>query len=127
MSKRELEARQQFITSVTRETAHPHPEALAGLLLRHGVTYAKLQEANCNGVGTWAGESVEHFQKRQDRFEKWIAKREQQIEKRVTSIAQQLGFGVIFGGDPRGWTIKLTVPSGKTTDWAHEGIGVPTS
>lgn len=31
-----------------------------------------------------------------------------------------------LSGDPRGCTVKLTVPSGRTNDWGREGICVPT-
>jgi len=33
--------------------------------------------------------------------------------------------GVKLSGDPRGYTVKLIVPSGRTNDWGREGIGVP--
>ena len=33
--------------------------------------------------------------------------------------------GVIFQGDPRGCTVKLTFQSGKTNDFGNEGICVP--
>lgn len=34
--------------------------------------------------------------------------------------------GWVLSGDPRGCTVKLTVPSGRTNDWGREGICVPT-
>ena len=84
---------------------------------------------NCNGVGTYANEDARVFAKRQERFEKMVEKKEKQIEARITAICKELGpgFEPVFGGDPRGWTIKIKVPSGRTTDWGHEGVGVPTS
>ncbi len=35
------------------------------------------------------------------------------------------GLGVVFDGDPRGTTVKVRVPSGKTDDWGQTGICVP--
>ena len=32
-----------------------------------------------------------------------------------------------FSGDPRGCTVKLAVPSGRTDDWGRTGICVPTA
>ena len=101
----------------------------AKLLLRHGKTYARLQEMNCNGVGTWYNEDPQSFAKRQERFEKYLEHREQLLEKRIKAIVAELGpgFNVVFGGDPRGCTVKVVVPSGRTNDWGKEGICVPTA
>ena len=69
------------------------------------------------------------LQKIYDRHQKWCEKREAQLEKRMSAIVAGLGqgFGVIFSGDPRGITVKITVPSGKTDDYGKEGICVPTA
>jgi hypothetical protein len=126
-------ARQEFIDIIRGEGSIEQPWServnLAKLLLRHGATYARLQEANCNGVGTWVGESNESFQRRQNAHEAYLEKREQQIERRIRQIVAELGqgFGVTFGGDPRGATVKIQVPSGRTNDWGKEGICVPTA
>lgn len=131
MTKSEFEQRYKFEQIIREESTLPYSEAKhrAELLLRHGRTYANIQEMCCNGPGTWYGESNESFQKRQERHDKWIEKREQQLEKRIRQICKELGdgFGVIFQGDPRGSTVKITVPSGKTNDWGKEGICVPTA
>lgn len=47
------------------------------------------------------------------------------IEKRVTSMLSGSAFSVVFSGDPRGSSIKVKVPSGRTNDWGQEGICVP--
>lgn len=131
MTKREAEARLNFESLVRAESTLDYRAAThsAELLLRHGTTYARIQEAICNGVEWNRYDTNESFQKRQNRHEKWTEKREQQLEKRIKEIVAGLGegFGVIFQGDPRGSTVKITVPSGKTDDWGKEGICVPTA
>lgn len=141
MTRREVEERLRFESIMKDEaealnhgalplwTRRQKGEIAARLLCRHGKTYARIQEAVCNGVGTWYGESNESFARRQDRHEKWTEKREQQLEKRIRAIVADLGpgFDVIFSGDPRGCTVKVVTPSGKTNDMGREGICVPTA
>lgn len=51
---------------------------------------------------------------------------DQRTEDRIRDLVDQLpGCKVIFSGDPRGCTVKLVVPSGRTNDWGAEGICVP--
>jgi hypothetical protein len=130
MTKREYQERATFADVIAAESQNAEARHIADLFMRHGRTYARLQEANCNGLGTWYSEYSEDpksFAKRQDRFEKRIEKREGQIEKRLTVLAAQLGpgFAVVFQGDPRGVTVKLTLPSGKTNDFGCEAFCVP--
>ena len=131
MTKQEILARDAFERIIVAESKLPYSEAIhrARLLLRHGTTYHRLQEDACNGVGTWHGESNESFSKRQDRFERALERKEQQTEKRVRAIVAELGAGftVTFGGDPRGCTMVVGVPSGKYDNWERSGICVPTS
>ena len=131
MTKREAEQRSRFADILCAESTLPFHEAnrRADLLMRHGKTYARLQEMNCNGVEWRQGESNESFAKRQDRHEKWVERREGQIEARVKQLVAGLGqgFGAVFSGDPRGTTVKITLPSGKTNDMGREGICVPTA
>lgn len=127
MTKREYQERATFADVIAAESQNAEARHIADLFMRHGRTYSRLQEANCNGVGTWYNEDPKSFAKRQDRFEKRIEKRETQIEKRLTVLAAQLGtgFAVVFQGDPRGVTVKLTLPSGKTNDFGREAFCVP--
>lgn len=101
---------------------------LARLLLRHGQTHARIQEAICNGVEWMRWDTNESFNKRQARHEAWTEKRDAQLEKRIMAICTELGAGFkpVFSGDPRGCTVKIQVPSGRTNDWGKEGICVPT-
>lgn len=128
MTKQDIQERERFVEIVVRESNYSTPqerERIARLLLRHAKTHGNLQEANCNGVGTWYGESNESFSKRQAAFERRLEAKEARIENRIKVLAEILGFGTILQGDPRGSTVKLTVPSGYTNDWGKEGVCVP--
>jgi hypothetical protein len=135
MTRKEAEARTEFENILLQSNSKPVAAGgmpardAARLLMRHGRTYARIQEAICNGVGTWHGESNESFGKRQARHEAWTEKREQQLERRIREICAALGpgFEPVFNGDPRGATVKIRVPSGRTNDWGGIGICVPTS
>ncbi len=48
-------------------------------------------------------------------------------EQSIRKLCGQLpGLSPIFSGDPRGATVKLKVPSGRTNDWGAIGICIPT-
>jgi hypothetical protein len=138
MTKREYEERSAFEQIIKdevepnqtgMETHNRRVEAgrLAGLLMRHAKTHHRLQEMVCNGCGALYGESNESFSKRQMAHETWVEKRDKQIEHRITEICRELGegFSPVFSGDPRGCTVKIKVPSGRTNDWSKEGVCVP--
>lgn len=73
------------------------------MLSRH---HARLQERACNF------QVPENHDKR--------------TEDRIRDLVDQLpGCKALFSGDPRGCTVKLQVPSGRTNDWGAEGICVP--
>lgn len=141
MTRKEVEERMRFEKLLGDEAAaynggmmpewarRQNAKKAARLLMRHGKTYAGIQEAVCNGAEWMGGDTDESWKKRQNQHEAWTTKREDQLEKRIKAIVAELGsgFGVIFNGDPRGCTIKVTVPSGKTNDLASEGIYVPGS
>lgn len=45
---------------------------------------------------------------------------------RLAAAAAAVGcVGVVTSGDPRGATVKLTLPDGFTNDWGHDGFVVP--
>lgn len=115
--------REAFESSIANESSKPFFEArkLASLICRHAKTYARIQEAYCNGPGDFAtGKQI-------DRWQTEIERREANLERRIREICAELGEGFtpIFSGDPRSCTLKLKVPSGRTNDWAHEGVCVP--
>jgi hypothetical protein len=139
MTRKEAEARTEFENILLEEQAFDArrgPERkrtsarnAANLLCRHGRTYARIQEALCNGPGVIYGESNESFNRRLNKHEQWVEKRNAQLQTRITAICEGLGAGFVpvFNGDPRGATVKIRVPSGRTNDWGGVGICVPTS
>jgi len=132
MTRKEVESRitfERYLIAEVEDKNIGHARHTAALLCRHGRTYARIQEAICSGVEWSQYDTNETFNKRQARHEKWTEKREQQLEKRMREICAGLGAGFVpvFSGDPRGVTVKVQVPSGKTDDWGKEGICVPTA
>lgn len=103
-------------------------ECAAALLIRHATTHGHLAEAECNGPGDWvhsipyprAGEIIDAHQKR-------IEKRQAQLEARMAAICAELGLRADFGGDPRGYTVKVHLPTGASNTWGgrEDGYGVP--
>ena len=51
----------------------------------------------------------------------------ERIEEQITDNLGGSGMAAIFQRDPRGATVKLTMPSGYTNDWGQTGVCVPTS
>lgn len=54
--------------------------------------------------------------------------RRQRAEGFILAMCEALGFSVRFGGDPRGYTTKITFPDGSwnTFGGREDGWGVPT-
>lgn len=98
----------------------------ARLLIRHAVTHGNLAEAECNGPGDYvnripyprAGEIYAEHQA-------MIERRTAQIERKITAICVNLGLRADFGGDPRGYTVKVQLPDGSSNTWGRDGWGVP--
>jgi hypothetical protein len=123
--------RDEFVAILTRALpdtpAHLVVRA-ARLLMRHAKTHGNLAEAQCNGPGDYVNripypEAGEIYRK----HEEWREKREQQIERRISEIAQSIGVVADFQGDPRGYTVKLHLPTGQynTMGGRESGWGVP--
>lgn len=87
------------------------------VLRKHAVTYAKLCEEGCNGPAwkdqpgaAWTGKDIEIWQADLD-------KRQDYRKKRITELVASLPhtehgpIGVQFDGDPRGYTVRLLVPT----------------
>lgn len=51
----------------------------------------------------------------------------EKVRERLEHVIQYFGkgWGVRCSGDPRGCTVKLVMPSGRTNDWGKEGYCVP--
>lgn len=47
------------------------------------------------------------------------------VEKRIGKVCASIGCTPVFSGDPRGATVKVQVPSGRTNDWGATGVCVP--
>lgn len=46
------------------------------------------------------------------------------LESRMTQHARELGCGVTFSGDPRGYVVKLQLPSGASNTLGNDGWGI---
>lgn len=76
-----------------------------------GRRYSSLQVKNCNLGLTKTDERAEA-----------------KIEETIKKMAADFGFpGVELNGDPRGYTIKLVLPSGRSNNFGGTGWGVPGS
>ena len=130
MTRKEAAARLEFEHLLIEESGKGSARRTAELLCRHSKTYARVQVNLCNGV-EWDArfDTNESFARRRDAQQEYARKRDAQLEKRIRTLVAELGegFSVVLGGDPRGCTVKLIVPSGKTNDFGREGICVPTA
>lgn len=46
-------------------------------------------------------------------------------EHKIAVLCKEIGCEPVFSGDPRGVTVKLKVPSGRTNDFGGDGVCVP--
>ena len=115
--------------------------AAARALLRHAKTHGNLAVQHCNGPEhlngpspfDWKAEPEKHaawVKRNGEAAEAWEAAREKKelaVEKRIMDICAGFKLPVTFGGDPRGYTVKVKFPSGLYNTWggAEEGWGVP--
>lgn len=101
----------EFSVTIARELPDQAPGHLTAVLAELCSISRKLQRSNeaaCN-----YGQSPRQ-QKRADN-----------LTAKAAELAKSIGCGMVANGDPRGYPLFLTVPSGKTTDWGERGIGVP--
>jgi hypothetical protein len=54
-------------------------------------------------------------------------KQREELRAEIEYVAEALGVGVELDGDPRGYTIKLKLPSKRYNSWDGVSWGVPTS
>lgn len=85
----------------------------AAWLIRLATRHHKLMEDYCNGVEIYDadGEPLPALAK---------------IRAAIVDAAGEHDCKPIFSGDPRGTTVKLTLPNGATNDWGKEGWCIPT-
>jgi len=82
-------------------------------IMRCASTHGRLAVHHCNGDCPY----------RHD--ENGVCWKETRIERQILRELEPYEVSAKFGGDPRGCTVKLTVPDGWTNDWGNEGICVP--
>jgi hypothetical protein len=108
---------EQFLRDLRK---HGNPQSLsygAGAIITNARQHHRFMEAQCNG--TWP---YSRSHDGEDDPEP-VA----DVRKRIRDLAKRAGAaGVIFSGDPRGCTVKLTFPDGATNDFGQEGWCVPT-
>lgn len=105
-----LTEREQAIDAMTEAGV---PYDIASIVRHNAATYARIQER-------WACEEMS------DKTTAALEAKEQRIEQRITSLLKPYGITVTFGGDPRGYTVKLSLPSGKYNSWGgkESGFGI---
>lgn len=77
-------------------------------------TFCRLCEAHANNPADLKHETVRASTVYMDR-----------IERKISANLPK-GFAGVFNGDPRGSTVKIKVPSGRSNGWSNEGMCVPT-
>ena len=122
--------REEFIAAMVREFPNKSADSvaqLARLLLRHAKTHGRLAEETYNGHPAQGSPSLPAatINRLQEKWDARIARQEKQVERRMSEIAAELGAKIDFGGDPRGYTVKLILPSGHSNTWGQDGFGIP--
>lgn len=133
MSRATKKEREEFVARMTRELASENPEHVArwcGKIMRHAATYARLQEAQCNG--DYPADGATYCNRCGAAWRANVIRNgicpDCRAEDAITALCAEFeGVTPIFSGDPRGATVKIKVPSGYSNSWGGEGICVPTS
>lgn len=113
MQRATRKQREQFIVDLTKH-APKAQQWHAERIMRYGATYGRMQEDWCN-------------REMSDKETERVERREKRIEEKVTKILGEIDCKPVFGGDPRGNTIKIVLPDGYADDWGREGLCVPTA
>lgn len=101
----------EFTLTMARELPEQAPGHLSSVLAELCGIARKLQRSNENDCNYGLSPRQE--------------KRAENLTRKAAELAKSIGCGMVANGDPRGYPLFLTVPSGKTTDWGERGIGVP--
>lgn len=110
---KEVSTVEQLAMDLERNGAHAS-EKQCRALIRLATKHHKMMEDYCNGRDPYDSEGNEGPALKRLRLE-------------LIAIASETGCkGVVFSGDPRGCTVKLTLPNDATNDWGKEGWCVPT-
>lgn len=112
-------------TNADREAPAPHivaEDALA--LMRIGATVKRWAVRACNGEGRYLPNATGRFGWVWDETDNAAKdKADARNLKKATEIAARYGATVEIGGDPRGYTLRLHLASGRKNSWG-EGWGV---
>jgi hypothetical protein len=100
-----------FMVSELRDHHYRDVVLFARQLMRWAKTHLHFAEAACN----------RGLQPRPDAR----LRSADRLEQRIIDACLPYGMTAVMGGDPRGCTVKLKVPSGKTDDFGATGICVP--
>ncbi len=122
MTRQEAEDQTHFVSKLYEETPDGALDELAPGSLRQDATelmrlarrHGRLQERRCN----------EDLGKSGKKADAWLKAR---IEKLVKQPSLASITSVLFGGDPRGFTVKVFLTSGDYNTWGgkENGWGVP--
>jgi hypothetical protein len=106
MTKAQEKEREEFHVTMKTEFPAAYTHDVVRELLRLAKRHGQLQEKACN----------EQVPEGHDKG----------CEDAITSLCNALGVpAVLFSGDPRGYTVKLKLPSGRSNHWGGETWGVP--
>jgi hypothetical protein len=111
--------RERFYKLLKSEIGIRYNRVVGNQLINIARRYHSIQERWCN----------EQMEEATTRYYEHV---ETRLEKRVTEILKSyLGPDkpireIIFTGDPRGYTIKLKLASGRSNDMGGEEFGIPT-
>ena len=111
---KELSDREEFVMILARETDEFTTRTLAPWLMTQARRLHTLYEGACNGDLT-------------ERQRKSMQQTEMRVQANLNGDGayKQWGMSATFNNDPRGGSIYLKVPSGRTNDIGERGIYVP--
>jgi hypothetical protein len=109
--------REEFIRVMLEEfpgRAHGEVIAMAKDLMRKASTSERIATVLC---------SVEMSEKRQARIEA----EDERNDAAIKRVCDAWGMVAVLSGDPRGYTVKVKLPSGRSNTWggSEHGWGVP--
>lgn len=137
-------AREQFIAVLAREyPKRPLPviTKFGHTLMRLARVHGQLAVEECNGPehlngpnpfdrGGPTGQRERFEAERRRLMTEWetnLTQRQASNDRRIKELCADFKVPVKLGGDPRGYTVKLRLPSGAYNTWggADDGYGVP--
>ena len=126
--------REEFVAILSRELSNEPTHKVVDLarkLCRLSARHCRLQVAQCNG--DWPADNGERATDTCPKCEGgWVVGTVKKkgcpdcrCEDSIRSLLQPYGLAPVFDGDPRGCTVKVKFPSGRTNDLAGIGVCVP--